>query len=147
MSTLCHTVKTLQCMLMYAVFVTNSTSWCCSSNINDLRFLTAGFPFWTTVTFGYGMQPNLMQVSTPVWQETSLAWQAAQEASQLKVFPPPYLHFITASFRCSVSRDPDQLSTRHPLFQMHVFQSDSTRLACYFILPLEKLTQSLRFHK
>ncbi len=44
------------------------------------------------------MQPNLMQVSTHAWQETSLEWPAAQEASQLKVFPIPSLHFITVSF-------------------------------------------------
>lgn len=38
-----------------------------------------------------------MPVSTLVWQETSSAWRAAQEASQLKVFPIPSLHFITVS--------------------------------------------------
>lgn len=63
---------------------------------------TTGSPFWATVTFGYGMQPNLMLVSTPVWQETSLAWQAAQEPSQLKVFP--LLHFELLFFCGPVSR-------------------------------------------
>lgn len=37
--------------------------------------------------FEYGMQPNQMQACTRVWQETSSAWQAVLEASQLKVFP------------------------------------------------------------
>lgn len=46
-----------------------------------LFFVTTESPFWTTVVFGYGMRPNLMQDSTRVWQETSLVWQAAQEAS------------------------------------------------------------------
>ena len=57
------------------------------------------------VTFGYGMQPNLTLVSTPVWQETSLVWQAAQELSQLKVLPVPSC-FICSSF----SSDLDQYS-------------------------------------
>lgn len=50
-------------------------------------FFTTGSPFWAMVIFGYGMQPNLMLVSTPVWQETNSAWQAVQELSQSKVFP------------------------------------------------------------
>lgn len=70
-------------------FVTNN-KW--------FAFLTTGSPFWTTGTFGYGTQPNLMQASIPAWQQTSLVWQTAKEASQLKVFHVPSLHFITASF-------------------------------------------------